>query len=254
MRILSLIIFLLASYAAAAEPVNSWCPVMPEEPADPAITATYNGQTIGLCCKRCLRKFTADPTAYVANLETSLSVRETSPDLQDNGPTQPKVSGVVEPAHGHADHSHDDGTWLGRVSGFLGKLHVLAVHLPIALLLFAALFELVGWIGSKPVWLQAARINFIFGAISAIAAAALGWLAAAGTSYPADLGEMLAFHRWLGVSVAILSIIGIVGVAAGREKKWGKVMYRLILFLTVILVPVTAHYGGSLIYGPNYLF
>src|SRR5690625_5180365 len=99
MRVFILIFFLLTGvHAAAAEPVNSWCPVTPEEPADPAITATYKGQTIGLCCKRCLRKFTADPTAYVANLETSLSVEETSPEFPDDGLTQSEVSGVVEPA------------------------------------------------------------------------------------------------------------------------------------------------------------
>lgn len=253
--------------------MNTWCPVMQEEPADPAITTTYDGQTVGLCCKRCLRKFTVDPSAYAANLEVSLEMQESSPVFLDDGASNPERSvrgeasaspSKSEEAHGgtahdHAHHSQDDGasldgSWITHASDFLGKLHVLAVHLPIALLLFAALFELVGWRGAKPVWLHAARINFAFGALTALSAAGLGWLAAAGVNYPADLAEIMTYHRWLGVSVATLSFAGLISLAAGSGRNWGKLVYRLILFTMVIAVPVTAHFGGSLVYGADYLF
>ena len=46
---------------------NIVCPVSHEE-ADPKITYTYKGVTYALCCKRCLKKFKADPEKYIPRL------------------------------------------------------------------------------------------------------------------------------------------------------------------------------------------
>ncbi len=53
--------------AADAKPVNTVCPVSMEEP-DPQITYSYKGKTYQLCCKKCLRKFKADPEKYIKRL------------------------------------------------------------------------------------------------------------------------------------------------------------------------------------------
>ena len=49
------------------KPFNTVCPVSGEE-IDSDITATYNGKTYGLCCKRCLKKFNNDPEKYASKL------------------------------------------------------------------------------------------------------------------------------------------------------------------------------------------
>lgn len=46
---------------------NTVCPVSHEE-ADPTITYTYKGVKYALCCKRCLKKFEADPEKYIPRL------------------------------------------------------------------------------------------------------------------------------------------------------------------------------------------
>ncbi len=49
------------------KPVNSICPVSGEE-VDGEITATYNGKTYAVCCKKCLRKFNKEPETYIKKL------------------------------------------------------------------------------------------------------------------------------------------------------------------------------------------
>lgn len=51
----------------AGKAVNTVCPVSGEE-IDKAFTATYEGKTYSVCCKRCLTKFQKDPAKYVKNL------------------------------------------------------------------------------------------------------------------------------------------------------------------------------------------
>ena len=50
------------------KPVNTVCPVSGEEIEDADVTATYNGNTYALCCKRCLTKFNGDPEKYISKL------------------------------------------------------------------------------------------------------------------------------------------------------------------------------------------
>jgi YHS domain-containing protein len=50
------------------KPVNTVCPVSAEEIENADVTATYNGKTYALCCKRCLKKFNSDPEKYISKL------------------------------------------------------------------------------------------------------------------------------------------------------------------------------------------
>jgi len=135
---------------------------------------------------------------------------------------------------------------------FLGRLHPLIVHFPIALIVVAALMELFtfGKFNSKirPGIILLAAI----GAISAILAAPMGWLLAAneGTS-----GEVLDLHKWIGVGTAIFSVITLIFLPkANRNPTSAQIKtYRAILFITAICVSVTGHFGGSLTHGEDFL-
>ena len=52
---------------AEGKAFNSVCPVTGED-ADKEITYTYNGKTYSFCCKKCLKKFKADPEKYSSNI------------------------------------------------------------------------------------------------------------------------------------------------------------------------------------------
>ncbi len=89
-----------------AEPINTICPVTTDKVADPAITATYQGQTIAFCSKLCFQKFNANPEAYLSAISEVKSV-----DQKENGQGIEDVverAGVEETTH---DHSH------GQVGG-----------------------------------------------------------------------------------------------------------------------------------------
>jgi YHS domain-containing protein len=52
-----------------AAPVNTKCPVMPEDDIDPKVTVEYEGKIIAFCCKICIKDFKKDPQKYVDKLK-----------------------------------------------------------------------------------------------------------------------------------------------------------------------------------------
>ncbi|WP_269522527.1 DUF2231 domain-containing protein [Coraliomargarita parva] len=255
-RILPLLFLLLGS--VSAQTINTMCPVTPDEAAESWITTTYQGQTIGFCCKSCLRKFNADPEAYLSNLGLG-SPADTTANTTSDSETEGIDANATRPsATTNPDNTVDTaGTEPTRppILVFLGKLHVLSVHLPIALLPLAGMLEILAILFKSRPLQFAARLNFLLGACFAVVAAGLGWIAASQSNYPGELADVLTWHRWLGMTVASLGLIGAVGMAVSRTSKaWGIYIYRTVALILLILVPVTAHFGGSLIYGIHYLF
>jgi len=79
----------------------------------------------------------------------------------------------------------------------------------------------------------------------AVISAVCGWLLSLGGGYEADL---LAWHKWLGTATAVGCVIA--AICFQKEKI---IAYRLALFVTVALLMVTGHLGGSLTHGSDYL-
>src|SRR5215218_5358002 len=48
---------------------NKFCAIETENKVDPAVTTTYQGKTIGFCCKDCIPTFEKDPAKYMASLK-----------------------------------------------------------------------------------------------------------------------------------------------------------------------------------------
>lgn len=275
-RLTLLLLFFSSLGLAAAEPVNQMCPVTPEEPAESWYTTEYQGKTIGFCCKKCIRKFNADPEAYLANLDIQAASHEETEVMASNKDHaqqeghdtehdhgQSQAVGDASPhadqdtgGHDHAtDHGSSDDTKSGRWQAILGNFHVIIVHLPIALLPLAGLLEAMSLFFKSEKWRFAARLNFIAGASMAIVAAVLGWIAAGQSSYSGELAEILTWHRWIGVSVASIAAIGLLALLLEKSKTPRALnVYRSVAFILIILVPVAAHLGGTLIYGKNYPF
>ncbi|HNQ74561.1 MAG TPA: hypothetical protein PKN95_13285 [Verrucomicrobiota bacterium] len=128
---------------------------------------------------------------------------------------------------------------------YLGKFHPLIVHLPIGFLVLLGLFE---WLALRPGGRRlrvANRLILLFTIPAALSSVLLGWFMAINPHYEA---RTLFWHRWLGtlagVAVLLLWII--------RQRGWFTA-YRRSLFVTLILLGVAGHFGGSLTHGSGFL-
>ena len=137
---------------------------------------------------------------------------------------------------------------------YLGRFHPLLVHFPIALLFFAALTEVTNRFRGRPFsrggpegWLLAG------GTLSAVLAAALGWMAAAGRN-DFDATDLLR-HRWLGTALAVQTLVGgiVYGIGLRRNQPKTLAVGRWIILLSVLLLVPVGHYGAVLVHGRDYL-
>lgn len=139
-----------------------------------------------------------------------------------------------------------------RVLRLAGKLHVLVIHFPIALIAAAAGME-SWWIlrrrrGTSPV----VRFCVYFGAAGAAIAAVLGWLHAPFSGYESSAAGALLLHRWLGVAAAAgaMVVAGLSGLDELRGRR--SLIFRAALFATALLIGITGHLGGTLVYGDDF--
>ena len=134
---------------------------------------------------------------------------------------------------------------------FIGHLHPLIVHFPIALVIIAAIAESAAWLTRDPRWRTVAVANVRVAAICAIAATFAGWSLALGSG---DANAVVQWHRWLGVCAAAATAAAALATAddEGRSPVAGWV-YRAALMSAAVLVTVTAHLGGVLVWGADFL-
>lgn len=148
------------------------------------------------------------------------------------------------------DAHHTMGAGFPKFIAWLGKFHPAAVNFPIALILAAALAELLYMKGKRPFFDHACRFCVTFGVIAALVAAVLGWFFA-GLDLSRDKW-ILSIHRWFGTATAVWLILTLIlsescrkEGASPRSRHW----FRLSLFLGAALVMTTGFFGGSLLYG-----
>ena len=153
-------------------------------------------------------------------------------------------SGAIAAGH---DAGDDD-----RLQRWLGRLHPAAVHLPIGLLLAAALAELAYMVTGRQLFDMACRYCVVVGAMGAVPAAILGWMAG---EFQSGVGSTLTIHRATGIAVVVLSLIAAVlsRSPVGQPPSPGRQAMRWLVFVNAIMVSVAGHWGGLLVHGPDYL-
>ncbi len=145
------------------------------------------------------------------------------------------VAGLVESVPA-AEPARAPRSALNRTIRWLGEFHGPAVHFPVALLVVAALAHLVGSAAAMLLMLRIA-------AMMAPAAAALGWANAEFASFTAKSAVLLAWHRWLGVTVAVFAVL-----AWGLARRPGP-LFRIVLFGGAALVLIAGALGAGLAHG-----
>ncbi len=132
---------------------------------------------------------------------------------------------------------------------FLGRFHVLMLHLPIGIIVVLFVLE---WLSRKEKYRYlAAASPYLWGAmaLSALATVLLGFMHFAEGSFTGPSAEQ---HRMFGTVVAVLAA----GVAFLRVSSFAE-NYKPLFFpasaVLLVLIAITGHYGGNLTHGSTYL-
>jgi mono/diheme cytochrome c family protein len=136
---------------------------------------------------------------------------------------------------------------------FLGRFHVLILHVPVGVLLLAVGMEaLARWprffVEGRSVLEPAMRLIWAFGALSAVATVVLGTMHA---SEPGFSSAGVEHHRWSGTALAFTAVL-IWAWRADAPQTFARVWPAGMLAIVALLI-VTGHFGGVLTHGPDYL-
>jgi len=132
---------------------------------------------------------------------------------------------------------------------FFGRFHPATVHFPVAMLAGAALMEFLQIVRRKPGLSPATFAMTAIGLASCALATLMGW-ALASSKPPKELMET---HRWAGVWTLLVAIGALAMVFNARASQgWIVQAARGSLFLGMIMVSITGHWGGQLSFGETY--
>jgi mono/diheme cytochrome c family protein/uncharacterized membrane protein len=130
---------------------------------------------------------------------------------------------------------------------FVGRFHPLAVHLPIGLIVLVPVFEIAGaW---RPVLREAAGFVLALACAACLGALILGYLLAYGSG---NTGSTVIRHMWGGIGLAIGLLICLLARPAWFAGSVPRI-YPALLVCVMLVLLWTAHQGGSLTHGADYL-
>jgi uncharacterized membrane protein/YHS domain-containing protein len=230
---------------------NKMCPVMQDQPTKASRFVDQDGRRIYFCCDKCVARFKREPAKYLAVLDgraptESASVataQPSSPTVMPNAPSTAPTGEASSPTK-----QFSSAPWQ-----LFGRLHVVVVHFPIALILLAGLIELPR-IGKRNISDTAYRC-LMLGALATAVAAAMGWVNAS-NAFVGPSPRTLVLHRWSGVALAIAACVIAAMASVLRQKA---VPTNLLIRATrwgtaacAALVAVVGHLGGTLTYGDDY--
>jgi mono/diheme cytochrome c family protein/uncharacterized membrane protein len=142
---------------------------------------------------------------------------------------------------------HLDGKAHADWQQFLGRFHPLTVHLPIGFLVLLPLLEIAGH--KRPALREAAGFVLLLAFLSCIGAVTLGYLLAWGSGAQ---GTTVTRHMWGGIALTIGTLFCMLA-----RRRWTAAeaprIYPALLAAVLLLLVWTAHQGGSLTHGGNYL-
>lgn len=156
-------------------------------------------------------------------------------------------------AHGqamekHAEEADRNKTFGQRLVSWLGRLHPVVVHFPMAMFIGALGVEVFGLWRKERDYERAAQVMLVVGAVGAIAAAFLGWFA--GGFYLSDRNPILMAHRWLGTAIAIAGLLLLyVAGTARRTPDRPRTAYWALLGVLTVAIAIQGFLGGTFMHG-----
>lgn len=130
---------------------------------------------------------------------------------------------------------------------FLGRFHPLIIHIPIGLLVLVPILEIAG--ARRTALREAAGFVLGLAVFGCLGAVALGYLLALGSG---DSGGIVLRHMWGGIALTISAMLCCLvrptWISGHHPRAYPAMLTAMLLLLTW-----TAHQGGSLTHGRNYL-
>ncbi|RKY18819.1 MAG: hypothetical protein DRQ55_12285 [Planctomycetota bacterium] len=138
---------------------------------------------------------------------------------------------------------------------FVGRLHPMLVHFPVALLMLALLLELWGLRKRGPVPSSSALPCLVFGALGAVAAGLSGWLLHEHDDPGRGVADLLQWHEWLGIAVAVGAPVAAVLALSGRKGQRPRAVEasRFILCFVCLFLGIGGSLGGKMVHGREYV-
>jgi uncharacterized membrane protein/mono/diheme cytochrome c family protein len=130
---------------------------------------------------------------------------------------------------------------------FVGRFHPLAVHIPIGLIVLLPILEIAGIY--RPALREAAGFVLGLASIACLGTLMLGYLLAYGSG---DTGTTLTHHMWGGIALSVGMLLCLLARSAWSTGV-ARQVYPSLLFCVLLTLIYTAHQGGSLTHGSNYL-
>lgn len=126
---------------------------------------------------------------------------------------------------------------------WIGRFHPVLVHLPIGMLILAAIFQFLK--GKQEEWQKAIQFTLMIGFWGAVLACVAGWIQANEGGYA---GRSLFIHRWGGIAIALVTFLLWRWQKSERSDKYRSLAYAAMLGgLTYI-----GHQGGTMTHGADW--
>ena len=139
-------------------------------------------------------------------------------------------------------------SFLGRLLDWLGRVHPIIVHFPIAFFPAALFTAVVG--RKRPGFAAPVQFLVVAGGILAPVSALLGWFNGGWAIWDAD--PLLAVHRWLGTGIGIGGLL--LAIWAWRRPSEDRRAGMIVsLSLMTVAIAVQGWFGGALVHGIDHL-
>ena len=139
-------------------------------------------------------------------------------------------------------------SYSARVLDWLGRLHPIIVHFPIAFFPAAFFTAIVG--RRRPAYAKPVQFLVVAGGIIAPIAAILGWFDGGFTLATDDW--MLSYHRWLGTGIGVGALALAIWAIRKPEDDRGSGMILGLGLMTVAII-TQGWFGGALVHGIGHM-
>ncbi|MCH2207303.1 MAG: YHS domain-containing protein [Lentisphaerales bacterium] len=145
-----------------------------------------------------------------------------------------------------------------NLQNFLGRMHPVLIHFPIALIITAFFIELLFMLTHRRSLDHAVHTMVIMAAFTVIPTALFGWWASQSFHTNDVTFEILDSHKWQGISATVLILLTTwLRLKLVKKRRFENARgltktFRFFLLASVVLIIMTAHLGGSLIYGEGF--
>jgi uncharacterized membrane protein len=193
--------------------------------------------------------------AHRKAVPVTVEATEVEPAPQPPEPPAEVSVAAADSASTHQPHAPADAPpepEAVSVPDWLGRLHPMVIHFPIALFLAALVAELLFASTRLELFRNALRFCLWGAAMSAAIAAPLGWMFAA--SGATEEGWILEAHRWSGIAASLLGLAVLWIVERAERAEGSRVVLRVLLALQALLIGGVGFLGGSLLYGLDHFW